>query len=72
MLRQPVSSSNLRSVGYDDDSGVLEVEFTNGAVYQYLEVPDRIYSALVSASSKGKYLHQAVKGKFPYRQVPRS
>jgi KTSC domain len=33
MERQPVSSSNLKSVGYDPRSRTLEIEFHNGGVY---------------------------------------
>ena len=41
--RTPVSSSALRSVGYDQEQRVLEIEFTNGAVYQYLDIPAEAY-----------------------------
>ena len=34
-----VRSSALRSVGYDQEQRVLEIEFTNGAVYRYFDVP---------------------------------
>jgi len=39
MDRTPVSSSNISAIGYDSDSEMLEVEFTNGAVYSYSGVP---------------------------------
>ncbi|MFH0178294.1 KTSC domain-containing protein [Streptomyces cacaoi] len=71
MLRQSVSSSNLRSVGYDPANGVLEVEFKSGAVYQYSGVPEGIHSALISAGSKGQYLHRAVIGTFPCQRISR-
>ena len=35
MERQSVSSSNLHSVGYDQESAVLEIKFKEGGVYQY-------------------------------------
>ena len=35
MIRQPVSSSNIRSIGYDSMSSTLEIEFHSGGVYQY-------------------------------------
>lgn len=37
MKRIPVSSTNVASVGYENQ--VLEVEFLNGSVYQYFYVP---------------------------------
>jgi len=39
MLRMSVSSSNISSVGYDPKTQTLEVEFHNGGVYQYFNVP---------------------------------
>lgn len=38
MIRQPVSSSNIRSIGYDSKSNTLEIEFHSGGVYQYFGV----------------------------------
>ncbi len=39
MQREPVQSSNIRSVGYDLDEQLLEIEFENGNIYQYFAVP---------------------------------
>jgi len=35
MERQYVTSSNLQSLGYDPTSKTLEIEFNDGAIYQY-------------------------------------
>lgn len=61
MKRQSVSSSNLASVGYDSASSTLEIEFHNGGVYQYLNVPATIYNGLMNASSHGQYFDVYVK-----------
>lgn len=67
MTRQPVSSSNIRSIGYEN--GTLEVGFNSGGVYQYYDVPQSIYAALMSASSHGSYLANHIKGVYRYRKV---
>lgn len=67
--RIPVNSSNIASIGYDEDSSTLEIEFDNGAVYQYFDVPFSIYDNLMGADSHGKYLAQNIKGKFRYVRV---
>jgi hypothetical protein len=68
--RIPVSSSNLASVGYDPELRILEVEFLNRSVYQYLNVPSYVYSGLMGASSHGSYLDSHVKkAGYPYRRV---
>ena len=61
MERTPVQSSNVASVGYDHGSSTLEVEFLNGAMYQYFGVPESIFDGLMNASSKGSFLDQYVK-----------
>ncbi|GAG86662.1 unnamed protein product, partial [marine sediment metagenome] len=57
MIRQTVSSGNIRSIGYDTKFQTLEIEFQDGGVYQYFNIPESIYSALMSASSHGSYFH---------------
>ncbi len=69
MVRQPVSSSDIRSVGYDRDTQVLEIEFHSGGSYQYSNVPGSVYVGLMSAGSHGRYFHDFIKGKYPYRRV---
>lgn len=59
--REKVDSSNLESVGYDENSKVLEVEFKSGKVYRYLDVPKFKYVELVNANSKGKYFYSNIK-----------
>jgi hypothetical protein len=66
MERTPVSSSNISAIGYDPDGQVLEVEFTNGAVYSYSGVPPGEYEGLMNADSKGRYLHASIKGRYSY------
>lgn len=69
MNRTSVSSSNIASVGYDDDSATLEVEFNNGSVYQYFDVPQHVYQALISAPSVGGYLASNIKGHYRFSKV---
>jgi hypothetical protein len=69
LIRQPVSSSNLQSVGYDPSSSVLEIAFHNGGVYQYSGVPSAVHQALINAGSKGQYFAARIKHSFPYRKV---
>lgn len=64
----PVSSSNLVSVGYDESSMILRVQFNSG-VYDYFGVPKNIFEGLLSASSKGKYHHAYIKNSFRYSKV---
>ena len=69
MVRQSVRSSNLRSVGYDSISLVLEIEFNSGGVYQYFKVSESVYKALMSASSHGKYFHAYIEDHYRYTRA---
>lgn len=69
MERASVSSTSIASIGYDESTGTLEVEFTDGSVYQYFDVPKPTYDELMSASSLGQYLARQIKGHFRYARV---
>lgn len=67
--RTTVVSSNILSVGYDDNTETLEVEFVHGGVYQYYGVPETVYRELMQAPSKGQYLNAYIKDRYPYSRV---
>lgn len=69
MNRQAVTSSNIASIGYDANSQTLEVEFLNGGIYQYFDVPQYLHEELMNASSHGQYLAQNIKGVYRYSKV---
>lgn len=58
-------SSALAQVAYDSQRAILHVEFRDGAVYQYLGVPLRIYQDLLRADSKGAYFNHHIRSSFP-------
>ena len=59
-----VESSNIKSVGYDDASQVLEVEFKAGTLYRFYGVDPDIYNSLLAARSKGSFFSKHIRGKF--------
>lgn len=69
MERQPVESKNVASIGYDEPSQILEVEFNHGGIYQYYDVSQNIYDEFMSAGTKGGFLNDRIKGSFPYERV---
>jgi hypothetical protein len=60
MKREPVQSSSIRSVGYDRESRILEVEFAARGVYRYLDVPEFLFLGFMRASSKGTYFNKNI------------
>lgn len=69
MDRETVSSSNIASVGYDAGTETLEVEFTNGSVYQYYNVPQVTYEQFMASGSKGQFFHTSIRNVFGYSRV---
>lgn len=69
MNRSPVASSNIASIGYDLGSETLEVEFTNGSIYQYFNVPSGLNEQLMTAPSKGQFLNTYIRNAYPYSRV---
>ena len=59
----PVSSSNVAEVMYESLTAHLHVRFHQGGGY-YMGVPEYVFEEFVSAPSKGKFVHQVLKGSY--------
>ena len=68
-MRDPVASSNIASIGYDAESATLEIEFTNGSIYQYFNVPTGLNDELMAYPSKGQFLNTYIRNSYPYSRV---
>jgi hypothetical protein len=65
----PLKSSNLAAAGYDPATQVLRVQFKNGSIYDYSQVPSDVANGLFFADSAGQYLHQQIKGKYQHTMI---
>ena len=65
--RQPVESTAIAKIGYSKRRHILEIEFVNGAVYRYLDVPVTVYRDLMSSESKARFYDSNIRGH--YRSV---
>ncbi len=68
MERIQVNSSNIRSIGYEASSSILEVEFTSNEVYQYLNVPEYLFQQFLNASSHGQFLNDNIRYNYRYQK----
>lgn len=66
MYRQSVSSSRLRSVGWENN--VMEVQFHDGAIYHYYNVSNAEYINFLNSPSLGSALSKLDKV-HPYKRV---
>ena len=69
MERIKVRSSNLASIGYEVESHILEVEFNTRTVYQYFNVPESVFVALMNAESHGRFLNEYIIDNYRYQKV---
>jgi hypothetical protein len=69
ILRTRVKSSNIHSVGYDCEKSILQVEFSNGGVYEYYGVPEIIFKDFMNSVSKGKYANRNIFYSYRYSRV---
>ena len=69
MVRQSVASTNLQSVGYDERTETLEVQFHSGRVYQYYGVSARVHGELMQATSKGQFFNTHIRRSYPFSRV---
>ncbi len=69
MQRVPVASSNIAAIGYHQETRILEVEFRNGTVYEYYDVPPAEHTRLMNAASHGTYFHAHIRDRYRCRRV---
>ena len=65
MEREPVTSTNIASIGYEPDSETLEIEFKTSGVYQYFNVPTFMHERLMTANSVGIFFNAEIKNVYP-------
>ena len=59
-----VNSTMIHNVEYINSLERLRVEFQNGALYEYQDVPRDQFDLLVTAESTGKYFNANIKDRF--------
>lgn len=62
-------SSNIAAFGHDMNSNILRVEFKNGGLYDYFDVPEAVFEQMKNAPSKGQFLAFQIKPYFRYSRV---
>lgn len=64
-----LQSSHLNRISYSADEGELTVEFVNGSVYKYSEVPFEQYYKLLHASSPGAYFLSNIRDRYQTSKI---
>ena len=69
MQRKRVNSSKLRSVGYDELSRTLEVEMSNGQVFQYTGVYPEVYRRFMAAPNPTAFFDDKIEEEYTAKRV---
>ncbi len=56
-------------VDYKYENIRLQINFSNGSVYEYISVPKATYVKMVNADSPGRFAKRHIFNAFPYRKV---
>lgn len=65
----PVTSSAIHSLSHNRCLPILTVRFSRGQVYDYYDVPHRVYEEFLAAQSKGQYLNENIRRYYGYRRI---
>jgi hypothetical protein len=70
MKREPIDSDTIKSVGYNEDKHLLEIEMlSNGRIYQYHDVPLEEYFDFMDAKSLTEYYNRVIKVKYAFKEL---
>lgn len=70
--RESVDSTAFVTVGYSRRLRALEIEFHDGSIYRYIDVPPSLYQALLASESKAGYYNRNLRGKYRCLRVKRA
>ena len=69
MQRKRVNSSKIRAVGYDEKSQTLEIEFTNGQVFQYPKVYPEVHRRFMAAPNPTSFYDDKIAEEYTGERV---
>jgi len=69
MERTKVKSSIIKTLGYDKEALLLEVEFHNSEVHRFINIPVNIFENMMKSPSKGAYFIQNISNNYPRRYI---
>ena len=69
MERRKVSSSGIRSVGYDASAQILEVELSDGSIWQYSKISGEVHRRFIAAPSMVSYYRDNIEEAYSRRRI---
>lgn len=67
----PVRSSHLKSIGFDERTGTLAIQFREGGTYFYHGISGIVHADLMNAPSKGRYFRANIRSRYKTTALPK-
>jgi len=62
-------STVIKGYRYNEDKNILTVTFITDRIYNYKNVPEKIYNQFSKATSKGRYFNFNIRDKFEFEEI---
>jgi hypothetical protein len=62
-------SAVIAAYHYDNVMKTLEIRYHSGKVYQYLNVPEKVFEEMRTTMVKGIWFNRHIKNKYPFKEV---
>jgi hypothetical protein len=69
MNKHPVKSSRIASIGYDAGVRELEIQFKDGQLWRYRNVPEKTFHTFLTVVSKGRFYDGVIRNKFAAQRL---
>jgi len=69
MERRRLNSSRLRSAGYDEKTLTLEIEMSNGEVFQYSKVYPEVWRRFMAAPNPTTFFDDKIAEEYSAKRV---
>jgi KTSC domain-containing protein len=69
MERKKLNSGLIRSAGYDPGSQILEVELTDGTIWQYSKVPPEVHRRFLAAPSAVSFYRDSIEDDYSRKRL---
>ncbi|MFY9301000.1 MAG: KTSC domain-containing protein [Candidatus Nitrosotenuis sp.] len=70
MERVRVDSGDIRVIGYDESTQILEIGFQQGGTYRYFGISKKIYDGLMKyALSHDQYYTRYIKNRYRHEKI---
>lgn len=63
-----LDSKGLSRISYDHDARMLYIEFSDGKIFQYHDVPSHLYENFISSDDPGRFYNTQIRRNYRFDQ----